>query len=119
MPRPVDRRRVAAGCGGVQIRIGRLNGTAVLNSRQIRLHVLRIARTVDGHVVLTLGSLHLSLHRLVVGIDLITLLGTDDTLVEETLNTVIRLLGNLQTGLRLLKHADGYRPSRTGGLGRG
>ena len=63
--------------------------------------------TIDSHVVLTLGSFHLSLHSLVVGIHLITLLGTHDAFVVKALNTVIRLFCYLKTGLSLLENTIG------------
>ena len=52
-------------------------------------HLILLAGTVDSHLILTLGSLGLCFHRLVVGIRLITLLGTHHALVEQTLHSLI------------------------------
>ena len=84
-----------------------LNGTLGTSHLGGSSHLVFHTGTVDSHVILALGGLHLGLHRLVVGIDLIALLGTHHTLVVETLDAGIRLLGNLETGLSLLQHTIG------------
>ena len=63
--------------------------------------------TVLGHLILALGSLALGLHSLVVGIDLVALLGRHHTLVKQTLDALIRLLGDFQSGLSLLPQLEG------------
>ena len=89
---------------GVDLLDGPL-GTVHLGRRR---HLILHAGAIDRHVVLTLGGLHLGLHRLVVGKGLIALLGTHDALVEEALYTVVGLLGDLIACLRLLE--DRERP---------
>ena len=83
---------------GVHLLYGTSGTTHLGRGSQFILHT----GTVHGHVILTLGSLHLSFHRLIVGKGLITLLGTHHTLVEKTLHAIIRLLCDLETGFRLL-----------------
>ena len=58
--------------------------------------------SVNSHVVLALSGLNLRLHSLVAGKGLIALLSTHNTLVEQALNTIVRLLSNLKTSLGLL-----------------
>ena len=84
-----------------------LNGTLGATYLSGSSHLVLTTGTIASHVVLTLSSLSLSLHRLIGGIDLVAFLGRNDTLVEEALDALIRLLGNLQSGLSLLQHVIG------------
>ena len=88
---------------GVHLLYGTLGTTHLGRSSHLVLH----AGTVHRHVILTLGSLHLSLHRLIVGKSLIAFLGTHHTLVEKTLHTVVGFLCDLETGFRLLQDREG------------
>ena len=67
---------------------------------------LLLTGTVHCHVILTLGSLHLSLRSLIHRKGLVALLSTHHALVEEALHTVVRLLCNLQAGLSLLQQLE-------------
>ena len=79
-----------------------LHGTTGLASRCRSSAAFLGAGTIHGHVILALGSLYLSLSRLVHGFGLIEFLRTDHLLFVEFLHAVVRLLGNLQSGLCLL-----------------
>ena len=92
----------------MDIGVDLLDGTLGAVHLGRRRHLILHAGAIDRHVVLTLGGLHLGLHRLVVGKGLIALLGTHDALVEEALYTVVGLLGDLIACLRLLE--DRERP---------
>ena len=70
-------------------------------------HLLFTTSTIARHLILTLCSLVLSFQSLILSIGLITLLGTHHALIEQTLHTLIRLLGNLQSSLRLLHQLEG------------
>ena len=65
-------------------------------------HLLFMTRSVLGHVVLAFCCLVLSLHRLVVGVSLITFLSTHDPFIKKTLNTLVGFLGNVHARLGLL-----------------
>ena len=91
----------------VDIRIHLLDGALGAVDLGRGRHLILHAGAVDGHVVLTLGGLHLGLHRLVVGKGLIAFLGTHDALVEEALYTVVGLLCDLIACLCLLEDGEG------------
>ena len=81
-----------------------LNGTLGATYLSGSGHLVLTTGTIAGHIVLALSGLSLSFHRLIGGIYLVALLGGNDTLVEEALDALIRLLGNLHSCLSLLHH---------------
>ena len=69
--------------------------------------LLLAAGTIDGHVVLALGSLGLSLGSGVLGIGLVALLFAQHALVKQALDALVRLFMNLQCSLGLLPQLVG------------